>query len=351
MHRIGRKIPAALALAAALALTGCSADRQAEENLNVGAEALQSAAYEEALTAFKSTADGGAHLAEAYRGMGIAYMGLGELDTAVTAFDAALKETDDRMTATRKDILYYKATAVYKQGDYSGAAAVCDEILKLANEGNAHYLKGVCALEQGDKETAAAEFDSAAALNADDYDMLLNIYECYAGKNLTAEGDAYLKQALNIEGTGSESAYQKALIYYYLGEYENARAVLSSAAEAGDADAQLLMGKIYLELDDTAHARVMYQNYIASKGQTPESLNGLVLCDMAEGNYDSALSYIAQGKALAEEKGQRELAFNEIVCYEEKDDFETARQLAEQFVSDYPGDEDGAREYEFLRSR
>ena len=127
--------------------------------------------------------------------------------------------------------------------------------------------------------------------------------------------------------------------------------MLASAVENEDADCLLLMGRVYLKLDDTSHARVMYQNYGEKYGETPESINGLVLCDIAEGSYDSALSNIERGLALDGEKGKQELAFNAIAALEKKGDFVSAKEKAAAYVQEYPADEKGQREYEFLQSR
>ena len=270
-----RKRYGLLLAVSAVLLTGCAASQELQDKLAKGMTAIENASYEEALTAFGEVISEGELLVEAYRGEGIAYMATGELDKAVAAFDQALANTDDKMNNTRRDILYYKATALFRQQDYTGTISVCEEILKLGNDGNAHYMKGASYLAIDNKESAAAEFKAAAGMCGDDYDMLLNIYECYNQKNLSAEGDVYLKQALNIEGSGGDTAYQKARIYYYLEDYDKAKAMLSPTAEAGDADALLLMGKIYLALEDTAHSRVAYQKYIELYGETPESLNGI----------------------------------------------------------------------------
>lgn len=341
----------ALGLLGALALTGCGTTQNLQDTLSGGMTAIENGQYEEALTAFENVVSQGELQVEAYRGMGIAYMGLQDYDQAVDFFDLALSCTDDRMDGTRKDLYYYKATALYKEESYTAASGVCDEILKLANEGDAHYIKGACALAVDDTETAETEFQAAAALNPNDYDMLLNIYDCYAKKSLTAIGDTYLQQALQSTGAGTEAVYQKALIYYYLEEYDNAKAILSSSAEAQDADSQILMGKIYLALEDTTHARAMYQSYISAHGETPESLNGIALCDIAEGSYEAALENIEKGQALSEEKGQQELAYNAIVCYENLGDFEAAKTAAAAYVQAYPEDQEGKREYAFLQNR
>ena len=245
----------------AAVLTGCGPSQEVRDSLESGMTALENGEYAQAKTYFEQVADAGEYLTEAYRGQGIACMGENDLEGAVTAFDQALANTDDKMKQTRKDLFYYKASALYKEEDYSGASAVCDEILKLENEGQAHYMKGACLLIQGDRENAATEFKAAATLARKISEMLLDIYECYDEQDLSAEGDTYLQQALNIQGSGPDTAYQKGRIYYYLGEYDNAKAMLASAVENEDADCLLLMGRVYLKLDDTSHARVMYQNY------------------------------------------------------------------------------------------
>ena len=45
------------------------------------------------------------------------------------------------------------------------------------------------------------------------------------------------------------------------------------------------------------------------------------------------------------------LLFNEIVVYEKKLDFDTARQKAEEYTAMFPEDETAAKELEFLKSR
>ena len=48
---------------------------------------------------------------------------------------------------------------------------------------------------------------------------------------------------------------------------------------------------------------------------------------------------------------KQDLLFNEIVAYEKKLDFQTAKAKAEAYVALYPSDEQGQKEYEFLSTR
>ena len=74
-------------------------------------------------------------------------------------------------------------------------------------------------------------------------------------------------------------------------------------------------------------------------------------CDIADENYDSALENITKGLALSNDKGKQDLYFNEIVVYEKKLDFATAKEKAAKYVKNYPADEAGIRENNFLKTR
>ena len=334
--------------AAALSMTGCSLLGQDTYYIDQGMEQINSGNYEEALTSFSSAEQEGKHLVESYRGSGMAYMALGEYDKAVEAFDRAVDLTKEKQKDVRKDILMYKATALYQSGDYEGAAKVCDTIQTF---GDSVDLQGLCYMELDEKDKAGVDFTTAVKLSPQDYDLLLNIYECYDDKNLSAEGDAYLQQALAINSDDSEDIYQKARIYYFLGDYDDAKTELNKMADSMDERSTMLLCRTYMKQDDTAHARQLYQQYMDKYGETPEAYNGMVLCDIADENYDSALENITKGLALSNDKGKQDLYFNEIVVYEKKLDFATAKEKAAEYVKNYPADEAGIRENNFLKTR
>ncbi len=335
----------------ALMLAGCQKKDGQPANVEAGMTAIENGDYSGALTSFDAAIAGEDDLIRAYRGEGMAYMGLGEYEQAVQSFDLALEETKDRQKETRKDILYYKATALYRQQEYSEAIRVCREILDIAKEGDAYYLTGACYLEQGDEKAASVNFDAAIQAAPEDYELYLNIYEGYKEKMLSAKGDEYLQQALQIEGTDKESVCNRARIYYYLENYEEAQAQITELAGKKDPDALLLMGRIAFALEDYVRSAGMYEQYIAEIGETPEAYNGIALAEIAQQDYDAALAAIQKGLALDTEQGKRELYYNEIVVYEYKGDFGTAKGKAELYVTRYPTDEKGQKEYEFLQSR
>ena len=346
-----KKYTVILTMAFVLGITGCQKQTENPNNVDKGMMAIEQEYYQEALASFEAAVSENEDLASAYRGMGMAHMGLGEYQKAVDFFDQALAQTDEKMERMKKDILYYKASSLYCLKDYAGTIAVCEAILKIAGEGDAYYLIGSSYLELEEKEKATVNFDNAVAIQPEDYDLYLNIYEGYNEKKLSAEGDVYLQKALAIESKGDEDAYQKARIYYYLGNYEKAQEQLAMLTDKKNPEALLLLGKVYLALGDTAHSRNIYGQYMAEYGETPSAYNGIVLADLADEDYDAALANAQKGLALEQEKGKKELSYNQIVAYEGKKDFISAKEKAGQYAARYPADSMGRKENEFLQSR
>ena len=289
---------------------------------------------------------------ESDRDAGIAYMDQAQYEQAVTSFESAYALCDEKMPETKTDISLYEAACQMKLEDYESVKNTCTRILELGENAEAYYMRGVAFLKLGDKDAAKADFDGAAVMEPNDYEMFLNIYQQYEAINQSAVGDQYLQQVLNNESTGLEDDYQKGSIYYYLGDYEKAATALARPVEAKKEDAMRLMGQVYLAQGDTQSAWVVYQQYKETFGETAESYNGIALCDIADGDYDTALQDIQQGLSLdVSDSSKRDLLYNEIVVYEKKMDFATAKQKAEEFMQLYPDDEAGQKEYDFLITR
>ena len=83
------------------------------------------------------------------------------------------------------------------------------------------------------------------------------------------------------------------------------------------------------------------------------------ICGMKTSDYGSALGYFQSGLAMAEtSEGEdtdagliQEMRYNEIVCYEQTADWESAKQKISEYLADYPGDETAEKEAEFLETR
>lgn len=342
----------AAAAAVCLLLSGCTMGEATGDNTVAGNQALSEGSYEEALSLFQEAQAQGETAVLALRGEGLACMGLGRYEEAEQAFQEALDAADDKMPENTKDIRLYLATAQYRQDKYEDAISTCDDILEEeTSDADARFIRGASSLFLGNESDAKRDFDAAAAAAPEDYDLFLNIYECYAQISQSAVGDEYLEQALTIQGEDAEHYYNRGRIYYYLENYTEAENQLLVPVDEKYEPAMYLMGQVYLAQGDYARGAGIYQQIQSEFGESAACYNGLAQCSLAEGDYDMALSYIAQGLALDGNEGKQELYFNEIVAYERKQDFDTAKTKAEEYVSRYPSDEAGQKEWEFLSTR
>ncbi len=353
MRRKFRYIPCALLTAAALMLGGCAMGGATGDKTTQGIAALEDEDYQLAGQLFSDAVRDGEQPVLAYRGLGMAYMGLGQYEDAAAAFEEALENTDEKMAENTKDISLYLATAQYRLGDYEEVVDTCTRILEENEEGDAqaYFLRAASTLNEGLQDEAKQDFDAAVKLASEDYDLYLNIYECYREQNLSGIGGEYLQSALNIQGDDTEHYYNRGRIYYYLGNYEEAQKQLIGPVEAKYEPAMYLIARVYLEQDDAEHAWAVYEEIQKESGESTSVYNGFALCEMKNENYDAALGYIGQGLALDGTAGKQELYFNEIIAYERKLDFDTAQVKAQEYVDRYPGDANGSRELTFLSTR
>lgn len=353
MTNIFRKFGCAAAIAAAVMLGGCAMGGATGTKTVQGNTALDAGEYQQAQQLFQEAVQEGEEEMLAWRGLGMAYMGLARYEEAEMAFQEAYDCTDDKMPENRLDIQLYLATAQYRGEKYEETIATCDDILKENTKGNAdaYFLRGASYLYEGLQEESGRDFDAAVALEPEDYDLYLNIYECYREENLSGLGGEYLQSALNIQGDDVEHYYNRGRIYYYLENYEEAQSQLIRPVEEKYEPAMYLIGRVYLAMEDYEHAQAIYQQIQSEFDGGAEAFNGLALCAIESGDYDTALSYISQGLALEGTDGKQELYFNEIVAYERKLDFATAKSKAQEYVQNYPSDEAGQKEWKFLLTR
>lgn len=326
-------------------LTGC-VSKEAKETYANGVQALEEKNYETAADEFQKLVDMGEKLPEAYRGLGIAELNMARYAEASIAFSKALLNMETDNTKFEKDVKSYLALARARQGEYSKAAEVYTELLRLEESPEYYYLRGKCYLAMEDMEKAKCDFDMAAA-NSTDCKLFIGIYQAYNNLQMNADGSAYLEQALEL--VAEDEYYNRGLIHYYLQDYTKAKESLIQAIKTtNETDAMLLLGKVYLSMGDVANARAMYQEHVGEEDFAAEAYNGLALCDMAEGNYDTALIHIQEGLNYEDQDVQQSLLFNEICAYEYLNDWDNARAKAAEYITKYPTDEVGAKENEFL---
>ena len=306
-------------------LAGC--DNEKQQIFKEAEKDLEQGSYEYALDEFTTSVNNGVKPAVSYRGIGICQLRLGNYDNAITAFTSALGEEKVSKSMAR-DLYLYRATARLQAGYLDDAMADCQVLAQnYEMDADAWFLTGKVALEMDGYDEAASDFEQAYGEDSS-YDRAIQIYETYLDKDMEADGTRYLEAVLSTEAKVAEYLCSRGRIYYYMGDYTNARAMYQQY--------------INQKLDDTSGN----QTQTAAQGY-----NGLAVCDMAEGNYDSALENISSGISIASDDEMQSLLFNEIVAYEKKLDFSTAQEKTVSYVGMYPEDEEAAKELDFLKSR
>lgn len=111
--------------------------------------------------------------------------------------------------------------------------------------------------------------------------------------------------------------------------------------------ASIYLGKVYVASGDLKKAKSIYKESLETEEVQAEAYNGLAYCAMSEGDYDKALSYIKKGLKVDNPEVNQALLFNEIVVYEKKLDFASAKHRMSTYLEKYPADEAAVRENYF----
>lgn len=330
-------------------LTGCGGEnKKTYEQANTD---LEQGNYDYALNEYQACISAGYKLSQSYRGSGIVKLRTGDYQGAIDDLTSALND-EKTGRSDQKDILEYRAAAELKAELYDQAMADCQTLAEdYSLNANDYYLTGCVALAMDSYDEASSNFSEAYGSDST-YEMAIQIYEAYLTQDMEADGTRYLEAALKTEAKTADDYCERGKVYYYMQDYDNARTELTTASEKGSTEAALLLGMVYMAQGDTANARSFYQQYIDADGEDPaKGYNGLALCDIADGDYDSALQNISQGLGDATSDEMRDLLFNEIVVYEKKLDFSTALSKAQEYVQTFKDDEAATKELTFLQSR
>lgn len=341
-----RCLTAAVMLTAFLA--GCG---QVEEKTQNATAMIQAFDYQGALEELDTAEENGENIRLINRARGIACMGLTEYEQAVEYFRAALAGSNGLVENVDFDLNYYMAAAYTKNGQYTEAEATYSAILGLReNETDAYFLRGNTRMNLGNFEGAKADFDKVISMEPENYDRLIEIYEVLDNFGYDSVGREYLNSALAVGGSKMDN-YVMGRIYYYLGEYEKAYLALEQAKDRGGEESYLYLGRAYEATGDYNYAANVYNSYLSSYDGSAELYNQLGLCEMSRGDYQKALEAFQAGIRLENGEILQTLSFNEVVAYEYLGEYREAAALLNNYLNNYPDDEQAKREYEFLRTR
>ena len=329
-------------------LSGCG---KAGEKTQSAMELIQAFDYQGALTELDAAEENGENSRLINRARGIAHMGLTEYEQAVECFQTALSDSNGLVENIDFDLNYYLAAAYSKSGQYSRAEETYNAILALRqNEVDAYFLRGNVRMNLSNYAEAKEDFDRVLAMEPNNYDRMIEIYEVLEHFGYESAGQEYLRTALETGGKKMDN-YSVGRIYYYLGEYEKAYLALEQAKEKGGEESYLYLGRAYEATGDYNYASNVYTNYLSSYDGSAEMYNQLGLCEMSKGDYQKALEAFQTGMQLEENDILQTLSFNEIAAYEYLGEYEKAYALLGNYLNNYPDDKQAKREYDFLSTR
>jgi len=334
-------------------LAGCGSE-ETKSNVDLGNEALETMDYASALAYFDAAASEGEDPKITQRGMGMACLGLNRYQDAVDHFLGALAASDGRIRTIDYDISYYLAVAQFKNGDFQGAYDTYTAIINLnEKDKTAYYLRGRVLLSMDDKISAMDDYDRAVMLDPTNYDIYIRICKDLTAAGYEDNGKAYVHRALNTDYKKSD--YQRGVLSYYVGEYEDARnsfeACRNEKKYKDNKDLILYLCKTYEALNDLNYAAALYSEYLNQHPEEAELFLSMGLLKLKLEDHDGALAAFQAGIALNQPEFMQSLKFNEIVAYEYLHDFDKAAVLMKEYLALYPNDETAQREYEFLQTR
>lgn len=334
-------------------LTGC-ARTDAKTAYEDGCAALQSGRYKTAEKSFNDVLKTKYYKAEAYRGLGLSQLSDRDYADACISLEKSLLDSSGQSASFIRDVNLYLAFARTHNDEDNKAEQIYNSLLKKnPKDSEVYFLRGRMRLTNQKFSAARKDFNRAVEINPD-YDLYINIYQVYQSMSISGDGSRFLEQALKkVKSDGQNSQYERALVNYYLKNYQDARNELVKIVKKDDTNAKavFLLGEVYLAMDDVDDARALYKGHVNDAKNAASAYNGLVLCDLAQKDYTSAMRNCKAGLELNDSHANQGLLFNQIAIYENQKEWKEARKLAKAYVARYPTDEAGNREYAFLKTR
>ncbi len=285
------------------------------------------------------------------RQKGISYMENGKYEEALTEFQNALDLSLGEIGEEEVDICFYKAESLYRLGRIEEALGVYSAILDYEDNAKAYFLRGNLYYSLGEEVKALNDYSEALKKDKKNYDLYIGVFEALTAHDRGKEAQEYLNQALEIGGDTAYDKMQKGRIYFLLGESYTALSLLEEAIKGKETDAYYYLAEIQELLGDTKAAEESIASYVDGDKLDSYKLFQVANDQLGKGNVNVALECVEKALALENVPNKQILMKTQVICYEQKGDFATAKKLIKEYVETYPEDEEALREYTFLESR
>ena len=332
----------------------------ADYYIHLGMAYVEQKSYDEALGYFNQAegcAENDDQKALLNRGRGIACLYQGDYQTAIKWFGDALN-ISSQSNDIRIDTLYYKAEAEQKSGDYQEAVQYYGQIIDLKDDAGTRMLRGMAYMQLQDYASAEKDLYAAIKQSRKSYTVYRTLYSALEAQGKDDEAKQVLNDALQLSGSSSEDYYNRGMIYVDLQDYTNAADMLNKSYDKGYKAALLGLGEVSYTQQDYDTALTYYEKYFdevdissVDASLAAKAYNQYAAVLLAKGEYEKAAQACESGLTYNDRESDAALSFNLIVSYEHLEQWEDAYNTAKTYVSKYPEDTKGQKEYQFLESR
>ena len=332
----------------------------ADYYIHLGMAYVEQKSYDEALGYFnqaESCAENDDQKALLNRGRGIACLYQGDYQTAIKWFGDALN-ISSQSNDIRIDTSYYKAEAEQKSGDYQAAVQSYGQIIDLKDDAGTRMLRGMAYMQLQDYASAEKDLYAAIKQSRKSYAVYRTLYSALEAQSKDDEAKQVLNDALQLSGSSGEDYYNRGMIYVDLQDYTNAADMLNKSYDKGYKAALLGLGELSYTQQDYDTALTYYGKYFdevdissVDASLAAKAYNQYAAVLLAKGEYEKAAQACESGLTYNDRESDAALSFNLIVSYEHLEQWEDAYNTAKTYVSKYPEDTKGQKEYQFLESR
>ena len=332
----------------------------ADYYIHLGMAYVEQKSYDEALGYFNQAegcAENDDQKALLNRGRGIACLYQGDYQTAIKWFGDALN-ISSQSNDIRIDTLYYKAEAEQKSGDYQAAVQSYGQIIDLKDDAGTRMLRGMAYMQLQDYASAEKDLYAAIKQSRKSYAVYRTLYSALEAQGKDDEAKQVLNDALQLSGSSGEDYYNRGMIYVDLQDYTNAADMLNKSYDKGYKAALLGLGELSYTQHDYDTALTYYGKYFdevdissVDASLAAKAYNQYAAVLLAKGEYEKAAQACESGLTYNDRESDAALSFNLIVSYEHLEQWEDAYNTAKTYVSKYPEDTKGQKEYQFLESR
>ena len=332
----------------------------ADYYIHLGMAYVEQKSYDEALGYFNQAegcAENDDQKALLNRGRGIACLYQGDYQTAIKWFGDALN-ISSQSNDIRIDTLYYKAEAEQKSGDYQAAVQSYGQIIDLKDDAGTRMLRGMAYMQLQDYASAEKDLYAAIKQSRKSYAVYRTLYSALEAQGKDDEAKQVLNDALQLSGSSGEDYYNRGMIYVDLQDYTNAADMLNKSYDKGYKAALLGLGELSYTQQDYDTALTYYGKYFdevdissVDASLAAKAYNQYAAVLLAKGEYEKAAQACESGLTYNDRESDAALSVNLIVSYEHLEQWEDAYNTAKTYVSKYPEDTKGQKEYQFLESR